>query len=98
MGDSAALSFRKFVRVRGAEECVGDNELEGHSVMDERRMLGVILAGLRLLQSHGTTEPVEDIATNGGMYPLPTQEELDDLCVELNCKAVSLVRKLEDAA
>ena len=53
--------------------------------------LHTILAALRCYQpTVGDNLDVDDIATDSGRLPLPTEDDIDDLCERLNCGQESL--------
>jgi hypothetical protein len=53
--------------------------------------LAAVLAGLRMLQSHGCPEDLQDIATDGGKTAVLTEEQIDELCEKLNGGAETLL-------
>lgn len=55
-----------------------------HAVQLDGAELGAVLAGLRLLQQRGCPDDLEDLATDAGLYDLPGDDFIDDLCEKLN--------------
>jgi len=60
------------------------------SILDPSRSLAAILAGLRLLQAAigrpegDLDDGLEDILTDGGTLPVPTHQEINELCEYVN--------------
>jgi hypothetical protein len=60
---------------------------EGATVTLNKRELATVLAALRAFARLGSeeTEPENDIATCGGEFDALTVDEIDELCLEINC-------------
>lgn len=65
------------------------------------RDIAIILAALRMWQEvyrfENVAEEFFDIATDEGRHTLPTHDEIDDLCLDLNCKKAVACDSLDRA-
>ena len=58
--------------------------------------LAVVLAALRLLEAQGCPPELEDTATDGGRFPLPTADTIDALAFELNEGSIPVGGEISD--